>query len=113
MSPHSRQTSLQLRNSRAPYIFLTLLWSEYTFWALAEMTLICISSVNPLSAMSSPVFFTSKKDLETAFMFLILLMLHNSVNPAKTVMQLVFFQHQLAKMTFDMPSPTNNAEEQF
>lgn len=45
-------------------------------------------------------------------MFLILLMLHNSVNPDKTVMQLVFFQHQLAKMTFGMPPPTSNAEEQ-
>lgn len=45
-------------------------------------------------------------------MFLILLMLHNGINPAKTVMQLVFFQHQLAKMTFDMNSLilSSNAE---
>lgn len=55
---------------------------------------------------------TSKKDRETVFMFLILLMLHNGINPAKTVMQLVFFQHQLAKMTFDTssPIPSSNGE---
>lgn len=82
---------------QSPTYFWTLHLSEHIFREVAEMTLIltfqqyCVFSVNPINKTSS----SSEEDMKTAFVVLILLTLHKSVNPAKTVTQLVCFQHQL------------------
>lgn len=116
--PSSRQTQISLRNIRVPYIFLNIPLVRTHLQGVAEMTLIlpfqqyCVFSVNPINQISSSIS-TSEEDMETAFVFLILLTLHKSVNPAKTVTQLVFFQHQLQQkwpMTCP-PPPFSNAEE--